>query len=143
MDLREDAHRMAAFRQGTGFGDMIAFFIDAFCIGAFRTIPDNAESFKVPSVRLCDIGIIDKDDRLGRGHGAYEGEVRFKCRFRGTLIEMSGEAVNRVDLFSLFVKAVYDISEKTAVGSKDAIGYIGSKLFIRFRKLFRSFIGKR
>lgn len=57
---------MVAGCKGGGFCDMISFFINILCFGAFRAIPDPSEGFKFVTVRLHDITVIDMDDRLVR-----------------------------------------------------------------------------
>ena len=55
---------------------MIAFFINVFCVRAFRAIPDNAESLEFITIRLYDITVIDVDDRFARNLFADNREVR-------------------------------------------------------------------
>ena len=76
MNFREDTDRMIAFCQYTGFCHMIAFFVNVFCVRAFRAIPDNAESLEFITIRLYDITVIDVDDRFIRNPFADNGEIR-------------------------------------------------------------------
>ena len=64
MDFGKDTDGMIIVCQEAGFRDMIALLINAFCICAFGAVPDKSEGFKMISVRLCDVGIIDMDNRL-------------------------------------------------------------------------------
>ena len=76
MDFREETDWMTAFCQYTGFCHMIAFFINVFCVRAFRAIPDSAESLKFITIRLYDITVIDVDDGFIRNSFADNGEIR-------------------------------------------------------------------
>ena len=66
MDLGEDTDGMAVLREGAGFCDMVAFFIDVLCVRAFGAVPDKAEGFELASIRFHDIAVIDMDDRFIR-----------------------------------------------------------------------------
>lgn len=56
---------------------------------------------------------------------------------------MSGEPFHGIDFLRLFMEPIHDISEEAVVRGKDAIGHVGSELFIRLGELFRDLIGKR
>ena len=66
---------MIVICQYTGFCYMIAFFVDIFCIGAFRSIPDKTKGLKSMTVWLHHITIINVDDRLIGNPSADDGYV--------------------------------------------------------------------
>lgn len=143
MDSGENAHGMAAFIKETGFRGMISFFINVFGVRTFGAVPDETETFKALTVGFDDIRVIDEDNRLRRDYCADVRKIRFNGRWRNTFIQMSGEPFHDIDFLCLFMEPVYDIGEEAAVGGKDAIGHVGSELFIQLGEFFRDFIGKR
>lgn len=57
-----------------------------------------------------------------------------------SFIQVSGKPFHGIDFLGGFVKLVYDIGEKTAVGSKHAVSHISSKLSFRFGKVSGNFV---
>ncbi|MGN0408140.1 MAG: hypothetical protein ACI4EJ_07760 [Bacteroides sp.] len=53
-----------------------------------------------------------------------------------SLIKVHGKALNRINLFRIFVKLVNDIGEEATAGGGHAVGHIGGKLSVRFGKVF-------
>ena len=65
MDHGKNTDRMLAGSQGTGLCYMVSFFINTFCLCAFRAIADDAKSFKLFSIWFYDITFVNKDNRIG------------------------------------------------------------------------------
>lgn len=143
MDVREDAHGMTAFSKDTGLDDVVSFFINAFRVRTFGAVPDETEIFKALVVRFDHIGVVDEDGRLRRNYSADVRKIRLSGCRRGTFIQMSGEPFHGIDFLCLFMELIHDIGQETAVRGKDAIGDVGSELFIQSGKVFGDFIGKR
>ena len=90
MDVGENADGMIAGRKDTSFRNMVALFINTFCGSAFRTIPDNTQSFEFITVRFYNVAVIHKDHRLSRHHLFYLLEIGSSRKCRGSFIKVSG-----------------------------------------------------
>lgn len=132
MYLGEDTNRMSIFCKGAGFCDMVAFFIDIFCVCTVGSVPDKAKGVKFAAAWFHDITVIDMDDGFVRdlfADGVKVGSLRFS---RNAFIQMSGDPFYGIDLFGWFVELVYNVGQEAAPGSEYAVSHIGSKLFVRF-----------
>lgn len=119
---------------------MIAFHIDIFCVCAFGAISDKAQGFKSASIRLRNVAVVDVDNGVVRDPLGNGGEIGLQGLGGNALIQMSGEAFYRIDLFGLFMEPVYDVSQQTAAGSVDAICHVGGEFTFRLGKASRKFI---
>ena len=81
---------MIAFCKYTGFRNMIAFFVDIFCPGTFRAIPDNAKRLEFISVRFYNVTVINMYDRLCGNPFFNQTKIRSGCSSRSSMTEMSG-----------------------------------------------------
>lgn len=86
-------------------------------------------------IRLRDIAVVDVHDRLIRDPTADDRQIGSQGLAGDAFVQMSGEALHRIDFFGRFVKLVHDVCEKAAVGGKHAVGHVGGKLPFRFGKL--------
>ena len=131
---------MAALCQDTGFGYMIAFFINIFNIRTFGTIPDNIESFKFIAIWLYDITVIDMNNRFVRDPFTDRGKIGMQGFYRGAVIQMPCKPFYGIDLFRRFMKLINDIRKKTAAGSEHTISHVSSELSIRFGQVSGNFV---
>lgn len=142
MDFGKDTDWMVTGIKDTCFRNMISFFINTFCRSAFRAISDNTEGFKLISIWFYDIAVINVNDRFDRSWFLYYLKIRSSCFGRNPFFQMSGETVNCVFLFWVFVKLVSNIRQQAALGCQHTIGDVGSKFAIGFCELSGNFIWK-
>lgn len=121
---------------------MVAFFINIFCLCTFRAISDKPQSLKLEAFRFYNITIIDMDDRILWNHSTNESQIRLLRIFGNTPVKVPGETLYRIDLFRIFMKLVNNVCQKTALRGEHAVGHIGCKLSVGFRKMFGNFFEK-
>ena len=105
MDPGKDTDRMLAGSQGTGLCYMVSFFINTFCLCAFRAIADDAKSFKLFSIWFYDITFVNKDNRIGWEEPFYSVEIRCSCRGRSSPLKGGLKVVLRYLPCGLFHEA--------------------------------------
>ena len=103
MDLRKDTDRVIAACKYSSFRYMISFFINILCSGAFRAIAHQSERFKFIAVRFYNIAVVDMDDQLGRAPIFHLQQISFQSIPGNPFGEMSGKAVNDVNLSGRFM----------------------------------------
>lgn len=90
MDLKEDAGGVAILCEGAGFRYMAALIMDVLCVSTLGAVPDEAEGFKLTTVRFHDVTVIDIDDGFVGNPLADGGKVGFQDLCGNALMQVPG-----------------------------------------------------
>ncbi|MDO4261364.1 MAG: hypothetical protein Q4C82_04750, partial [Eubacteriales bacterium] len=99
-----------------------------FCGSTFGTIPNDPESFKFITVRLCDVAVVDMNDRFCGNHSFHLPQISGSRCGRSDLFKMPGQTIHNIDLSGRFMELVNDVGEQAASG----------KFYLRKLKFFFS-----
>ena len=92
-----------------------SFFIDIFCLCAFRAITDPAERFKMTAARFHNIAVIDMDYWILWTPFPDLQQIRFQCSFRSAFKQMPGKPVYDIDFFGRLLQLVCQPSRRHSV----------------------------
>ena len=95
---------------------MVAFFIDIFGVRALRAIPDKSQDFKLSSIRLHDIAVIDMHDRFIWDPFTDGRQIGVQSFCGDAFAQVSGEPFHRIDLFGILMELADNICKEAAAG---------------------------
>ena len=99
------------------------------------TIPNNPQEFKMISLRLYHIAVVDMDDWFRGGNAANIPQVVCQRFLRNPTRQMIRKPIHRVPLFRILLKPLADLRQQTAFGCHNSISHISGELRFGVRKV--------